>query len=183
MRRIFLSSLCLLLLASVSWCQTKLTLSPAVTAFVKEDAHVLALAHVRVVDGTGAAPRTDQTLIIEDGKIAALGDAATTKIPDGAKVLDLSGHTVIPGLVGMHDHMFYPSPDGGLPLYPEHAQSFPAFIWQAALLRFEPRGASNPIRISSSRGPSTREKSSAPKFMSPAPILKDPGLSLCRCIS
>src|SRR5271168_1138527 len=118
MRRIVLSSVCLLLLPSLGWCQAKPKLSPAVSAFVKEDAPVIALAHVRVVDGTGAAPRRDQTLVIADGKIVALGDSATTKTPDSAKVLDLTGRTVIPGLVGMHDHMFYPSPGGGLPLYP-----------------------------------------------------------------
>src|ERR1700674_3401385 len=90
MRRIVLSGLCFLLLPSHSWCQAKPKLSPAVSVFVKEDAAVLALAHVRVVDGTGAAPHADQTLVIADGKIVALGDSATTKIPDGAKVLDLT---------------------------------------------------------------------------------------------
>lgn len=124
MRKIAIAVLCSLLLPLLSWAQTKVTLSPEERAFVKEDAPVLALVHVRVIDGTGAAARADQTLVITEGKIAALGDAATTKIPGGAKVLDLSGYTVIPGLVGMHDHMYYPAP-GGPPLYPEHAASFP----------------------------------------------------------
>jgi len=106
MRRTLLASLCFLLLPSLSWCQAKPKLSAAVSAFVKEDSPIVALTHVRVVDGTGAAARTDQTLVISGGKIAELGDASTTKIPDGAKVLDLNGRTLIPGLVGMHDHMF-----------------------------------------------------------------------------
>lgn len=100
MRRIVLSSLSFLLLPSFAWCQSRSKVSPAVSAFVKEDTAVIALTHGRVVDGTGAAPRADQTLVIAEGKINALGDSATTKIPDGAKVLDLSGRTVIPGLVG-----------------------------------------------------------------------------------
>ena len=54
-----------------------------------------------------------------------MGDAATAKIPDGTKTLDLTGYTLIPGLVGMHDHMYYPSSGRSLPLYPEHASSFP----------------------------------------------------------
>jgi imidazolonepropionase-like amidohydrolase len=124
MRKIAIGVLCLLLLPLLSWSQTKVKLLPEVRAFVKEDAPVVALAHVRVVDGTGAAARVGQTVVIAEGKIAALGDAAVTKIPDGAKVLDLSGYTVIPGLVGMHDHMYYPAP-GRPPLYPEHAASFP----------------------------------------------------------
>jgi imidazolonepropionase-like amidohydrolase len=124
MRKITIAVLCLPLLPVLSWSQTKAKFSPEVSAFVKEDAAVVALTHVRVIDGTGVAARADQTLVIADGKIAVLGDGAATKIHDGAKVLDLSGYTVIPGLVGMHDHMYYPAP-GGPPLYPEHAASFP----------------------------------------------------------
>ena len=86
------------------------TLSPAVREFVNFDDPVIALTHVRVIDGTGAAPRVDQTLILRDGKIAAIRDAASTPNPSGAKVLDLPDHTVFPGIIGMHDHMFYPQP-------------------------------------------------------------------------
>jgi imidazolonepropionase-like amidohydrolase len=125
MRKSALVIVCFLLFPCACWPQAKPQLSARVRAFVKEDAPVIALQHVRVIDGTGAPARTDQTLLIADGRIAALGDAASIKIPEGAKVLDLSGHTVIPGLVGMHDHMYYPAPGGGLPLYPEHAFSFP----------------------------------------------------------
>lgn len=85
-------------------------LAPEVREFVKVDEPIVALTHVRVIDGTGGRPRDDQIVVIRDGKIAALGDAASTAVPAGAKVLDLAGYTVIPGLVGMHDHMFYPQP-------------------------------------------------------------------------
>src|SRR5262249_51290331 len=85
-------------------------LSPAVREFVKYDDSLIALTHVRVIDGTGALPRTDQTLLIRYGLIAALGEASSLQIPSGAKVLDLSGRTVLPGIVGMHDHLFYPQP-------------------------------------------------------------------------
>ena len=67
----------------------------------------VALRHVEVIDGTGAAPRSDQTLLIADGRIAALGPASSTAIPRGALVRDYAGFTVFPGLVGMHDHLFY----------------------------------------------------------------------------
>ncbi|HEY3616613.1 MAG TPA: amidohydrolase family protein [Candidatus Sulfotelmatobacter sp.] len=81
-----------------------------VQEYIKVDAPIVTLTHLRVIDGTGHAQRADQTLIIRDGKIAGLGDAASTPVPPGAKVIDLSDHTVLPGLVGMHDHMFYPQP-------------------------------------------------------------------------
>lgn len=85
-------------------------LSPEVREYVKLDDAVIALSHVRVIDGTGQPARDNQTLIIRDGAIAALGDVISTPIPPGAKVLDLPDQSVMPGLVGMHDHMFYPQP-------------------------------------------------------------------------
>jgi imidazolonepropionase-like amidohydrolase len=93
--------------------------------FVRADASRMALAHVKIIDGTGAAPQEDQTVVIVNGKIASMGDAATARVPEGATILDLTGCTAIPGLVGMHDHMYYPAPGGGARLYPEHAWSFP----------------------------------------------------------
>jgi imidazolonepropionase-like amidohydrolase len=74
--------------------------------FVQVNAPVVALMHVRVIDGTGVPARGNRTLLIEKGKIAAEG-ADGLPIPVGAKRIDLSGHTVFPGLVGMHDHLFY----------------------------------------------------------------------------
>lgn len=85
-------------------------LSPEVREYVKFDDAVIALAHVRVIDGTGSVPRADQTVIIRDGTLAAIGDAKSIPVPPGARVLNLTDHTVMPGLVGMHDHMFYPQP-------------------------------------------------------------------------
>jgi len=88
------------------------TLSAAVKQYVAVDTAVVALTHVRVIDGTGAAPKEDQTLIIRDGNILALGAARSTKVPDGAQVLDLTGKSVIPGLVMMHEHLYYPTGPG-----------------------------------------------------------------------
>lgn len=73
---------------------------------------VIALTNVTVIDGTGAPPATGQTIVIQDGRIAAVGPAASVTIPAGARTTDFSGHTVIPGLVGLHDHLFYTAPGG-----------------------------------------------------------------------
>jgi hypothetical protein len=88
------------------------TLSPDVRQFVVVDTDVVALTHVRVIDGTGAPARDDQTRLIRDGTIAALGPASSLQIPAGAQVMDLAGNSVIPGLVMMHEHLFYPTGPG-----------------------------------------------------------------------
>lgn len=88
------------------------TLAAGVKQYVAVDTPVVALTHVRVIDGTGAAPKEDQTLIIRDGNILALGPARATKVPDGAQVMDLTGKSVIPGLVMMHEHLYYPTGPG-----------------------------------------------------------------------
>jgi imidazolonepropionase-like amidohydrolase len=87
-------------------------LGPAVKRYVKVDAPEVALVHARVIDGTGAPARSNQTLIIGGGDITALGADGTVKIPEGALVIDLTGKSVIPGLVMMHEHLFYPTGPG-----------------------------------------------------------------------
>ena len=87
-------------------------LGDRVQPFVSVAEPVVALVHVQVIDGTGAAPRKDQTVVIRDGKIVDVGDAARVKVPSDARVMDLTGHTVIPGLVGVHDHLFYTAAGG-----------------------------------------------------------------------
>lgn len=88
------------------------SLGAQVKEYVRVDTAVLALTHVLVIDGTGRAPRPDQTVLIRDGKIAEVGPAQTVRIPAGVRTMDLSGSTVIPGLVGMHDHLFYTAAGG-----------------------------------------------------------------------
>jgi len=92
--------------------------------FIRVEAPVVALAHVRVIDGTGAAPRDDQTIIIAEGKIQSIASSTTANVPTGAQILDLKGYTVLPGLVGMHDHMFFPQ-GGSPPMYSNMGSSFP----------------------------------------------------------
>ncbi|MBL6939235.1 MAG: amidohydrolase family protein [Alphaproteobacteria bacterium] len=69
---------------------------------------VIAFTHAEIVDGTGGKPRYDQTLIVKDGRIAALGPAARTPVPKGATVIDGHGKTLLPGFVMVHEHLFYP---------------------------------------------------------------------------
>jgi imidazolonepropionase-like amidohydrolase len=65
----------------------------------------LVLDHVRLVDGTGAAPIEDARIVLNGDRIAAAGPMASTAAPAGADHLDLSGKTVIPGLIDLHFHI------------------------------------------------------------------------------
>src|ERR671911_2836386 len=79
------------------------TPAPNVQRFISVNDSVVALTHVRVVDGTGIRPLDDQTVVISGGKITAVQPARAAHVPAGAKVMDLKGHTVITGIVGLHD--------------------------------------------------------------------------------
>ena len=57
--------------------------------FIKVQAPVIALTHVRVIDGTGAAARADQTIVIRDGNIAEVGNASSVAPPAGATIVEI----------------------------------------------------------------------------------------------
>jgi imidazolonepropionase-like amidohydrolase len=87
-------------------------LAEATRQFVVESAPVVALRHARVIDGTGAPVRDDQTIVIANGRIAAFGDDAIVTVPAGAKEHDLAGATVIPGMIDLHAHQYFYSRAG-----------------------------------------------------------------------
>jgi imidazolonepropionase-like amidohydrolase len=80
--------------------------------FVAVDAPIVALTNVKVIDGTGAPAATGQTVLIEGDRIVGVGPNERVAIPRGAEVRDLSGHTVIPGLIGLHNHSYYTGGNG-----------------------------------------------------------------------
>lgn len=100
-------SLILILVAIQTACNVH-----SVKEFIAVDDPTIALTHVRVIDGTGGPALEDQTIVIEGGRIKAIAPTGFL-IPPNAKVLDLNGHTVFPGLVGMHEHLFYSTDAGG----------------------------------------------------------------------
>ena len=81
------------------------------SAFIVENAPIIALTHARVIDGTGAPARDEQTLLLANGTIADFGPTASLAVPAGAHMINLSGKTVFPGLVMLHEHLFTTSPD------------------------------------------------------------------------
>jgi imidazolonepropionase-like amidohydrolase len=162
----------LLLLAGAASAQSAFT--PGVKPFLSVDSPVVALRHVRVIDGTGAAPAEDQTLVIDRGKIAAVGPFASTETPAGAQVLDLGGATVIPGLVGMHEHLFYPS-GGGIPMYNEQAFSFPRLYLASGITTARTGGSLEPYTDLNVKRLIDSGRMPGPKLFVTGPYLEGPG--------
>jgi enamidase len=164
---------CLLVLfASVVHAQRDL--SPPVRAFVRTDAPALALVNVRVIDGTGAPAREGQTIVIREGDIAYAGPAAGAPT-DGAEILDLAEHTVMPGFVMLHEHMFYPA---GNAMYNELGYSFPRLYLAGGATTIRTGGSMMPYAdlnlkqwIDSGRIP-------GPRMHVTGPYLNGPGLGI-----
>src|SRR2546423_4067304 len=111
--------------------------------FIRVDSNVVALTHVRIVDGTGAAPLEDQTILIVDGKITEIHPSAAVFAKEGIKTLDLNGYTVLPGLVGMQDHMFFPM-GGSPPMYSNMGFSFPRLYLALGVTTIRTTGSVQP---------------------------------------
>src|SRR5579863_5815529 len=116
--------------------------------FIKEDSPVLVLEHVRLIDGTDAAALEDMRIEIADGKIMRVQSAKVRNAyPPNAKILDLSGKTVIPGLVGMHEHLFYTGPESGkdgLPFSIEMIDSGPRLYLASGVTTARTAGSMEP---------------------------------------
>ena len=87
-------------------------LSPEVRAFVSVSAEHVVIRGVRLIDGTGAPSRPGMSVEIRDGRITSVGTMADVGTPEGAEVIEGAGHTLTPGFVMLHEHMFYPSGPG-----------------------------------------------------------------------
>ena len=112
-----------------------------VKQFARVDSPVIALEHVLVIDGTGAAAKPDQTIVISGGKITAIGNSGSVQVPAGANRMDFTGYSALPGLVGMHDHLFYPAGGG---LFHDMPFSFPRLYLAAGVTTIRTTGAMEP---------------------------------------
>jgi imidazolonepropionase-like amidohydrolase len=169
MRKSILAVVCCVFVVGLASGQT---LSPEVRRFIKVDAPVVALTHVRVIDGTGAAPRELQTVVLSKGKIASVNDAAGAPVPKDAQILDLHGYSVIPGLVGMHDHLFYPMGDA---VFGEMAASFPRLYLAAGVTTIRTGGSLEPYTDLEIRNQIDRGEAPGPRIHVTGPYLEGKG--------
>jgi len=151
------------------------TLAAAVHAYVTVDSPIVALTHARVIDGTGAPARDNQTLIIREGRVAALGASESVAVPVGAQVIDLTGKSVIPGLVMVHEHLFYPTGPG---VYANLSESFTRLYLAGGVTSMRTGGNLNGFGDFGVKHDIDTGKKPGPWIDATAPYLEGPGLGL-----
>lgn len=68
-------------------------------------AQVTVLSHATVIDGSGKAATRDTSIVISGERIQEIGSSSRIKLPSGAQVVDLTGRTVMPGIINLHGHV------------------------------------------------------------------------------
>jgi cytosine/adenosine deaminase-related metal-dependent hydrolase len=152
-------------------------LSAAVRQFVAVDDDVVVLRNVRVIDGTGAPARAAQTIVIRDGVITDVGPATSLQPPtgEGVRVLDLDGRTVLPGLVMVHEHLYYPTGPGVYAYLPE---SFTRLYLAGGVTSMRTGGSMNAYGEINFAGLIESGRRAGPWLDVTAPYLEGPGLQL-----
>lgn len=150
------------------------TLSNAVRRFVAVDSAVIVLRHVRVIDGTGAPARADQAVVIRDGRIAAMGADGSVAIPAGAHQMDLTGKSIIPGLVMVHEHLYYPT--GGV--YANLSESFTRLYLAGGVTSMRTGGNMNGYGEINTAAAIARGELAGPWVDATAPYVTGPGIRI-----
>ncbi len=166
----------LIVLAGVAHAQPRPTFTPVVRDFIIEDAPVIALRGVRVIDGTGTPAREQQTIVIRDGRIAAVGRDGDVSIPAGAKTHDLAGATVIPGLVDLHGHQYFNS-SAGLTQMPVSA---PRLYLGLGVTTIRTAGGQMPYDEINTKRDIDRGRAPGPRMHISGPYLDGPGAGPAR---
>jgi imidazolonepropionase-like amidohydrolase len=171
MRRLLIA----LMVISCMRCFAQPQPQPTIKDFIRVQSPVIALEHVRVIDGTGAAAKADQTIIISGGKITAMGNAGVVPVPADANRMDMTGYSALPGLVGMHDHLFYPSGGG---LYHDMPFSFPRLYLALGVTTIRTTGSMEPYTDLELKKNIDAGKIPGPKMNITGPYLEGEGLPL-----
>src|SRR5579871_4425204 len=162
-------------LINAALCFAQPQAAPTVKDFIRVQSPVIALEHVRVIDGTGAAAKTDQTVVISGGKITAIGKAGVVPVPADANRMDMTGYSALPGLVGMHDHLFYPAGGG---LYHDMPFSFPRLYLALGVTTIRTTGSMEPYMDLEIKRAVDAGKIPGPKINDTGPYLEGEGIPL-----
>jgi imidazolonepropionase-like amidohydrolase len=158
-----------------AFCFAQPQAAPATQGFIRVQSPVIALEHLRVIDGTGAPAQAEQTIVISGGKITAMGKAGAVTVPADANRMDFTGYTALPGLVGMHDHLFYPAAGG---LYHDMTFTFPRLYLALGVTTIRTTGSMEPYTDLEIKKAIDAGKMPGPKINPTGPYMEGEGLPL-----
>lgn len=139
-----------------------------INKYISYNESLMAFINATVIDGTGNDIKINQTVIIEDGIFKLVGESNKVSIPAGATVLDLNGKTIIPGIVGLHNHLHVPG-------YPYIGDVASKLYFASGLTTIQTCGAASPFReIELSKQIENQEKI-GPDIITSAPYITGPG--------
>lgn len=144
--------------------------------FIIEEKGLLALTNSNLIDGTGSAKQSLKTLLIKNNKIEAILDGGKP-IPKEYKQVDLSGKTVTPGFVMLHEHLFYPT---GLGNYSDMVHSFPRLYLAGGTTSIRTAGTMAPYADLNLSRMINEDKLLGPDIDVTAPYLNGPGLPILK---
>lgn len=104
MKKLLLAGYCLLVAFNAI---SQPTFSPVVKKFIDYDTSAITFTHCRLADVKHLKVLEDQTVIVSNGEIAAIGDSKKLSAPAGSTIIDLTGKSLLPGFVLVHEHMYY----------------------------------------------------------------------------
>jgi enamidase len=143
--------------------------------FVAFNQPVIAFTHAEIIDGTGSAPKYDQTLLVKDGRIAAMG--LHVAIPANAKVIDAKGKTLLPGFVMVHEHLFYTMGKGN---YASMLYSFPRLYLAGGTTTARTGGSMTPYGDINLKLAIDKGDAIGPDLDVTGPYLNGPGLPILK---
>jgi imidazolonepropionase-like amidohydrolase len=175
MRHLLRPLACCAVLLPAGLAAQRPTLGNAVRPFISVDAPVVAFTDARVIDGTGAPAREAQTVLVRDGRIVAMGPTASTAVPSDAQRVDLRGKTLLPGLVMVHEHLYYPTGNG---TYGNLTESFARLYLAGGVTAMRTGGNTNGYGELAMRDAVNRGDKAGPWIDATAPYLQQAGLGI-----
>src|SRR5882757_10406159 len=163
---------------------TQTSYSPAVKKYIDYDTSVIAFTHCMLADVKGLKVDGDQTVIVRNGSIAAVGDSKKVSIPPGAVIVDLTGKSLLPGFVLLHEHMYYSAypPDFSYLHAKQLPITFPRMYLACGATTIRTAGSLEPYSDLNLKR-DIRERSWGRTWMSPRLILRERVLFFPRCMN
>ena len=150
--------------------------TPQVQEFINVNAPSVALTDAKVIDGTGRPALLHQTVVLQQGRIVQVGPTKKVKVPPGAQVINCSGKTLIPGLVMLHEHLYYTMPMGGYFNIAQMPYSFPRLYLAGGATTIRTAGSIEPQTDLAIKRMIGEGKLIGPDMDVTAPYIEEPSL-------